>query len=267
MSTQTQAGYNRYVNMAESRGPLAAKFATQIIETCRPFVTKPPGEWDVLDIGCGYAHTVAELARNCRSAVGIEPTADLYAEAAALATNLSLPTLGVRRQGIYELTEVGQYDLVVLDNVFEHLPKQAEALDVISQVLRPGGAAFLLMPNKLWPIEVHYRLPFLSYLPLGLANRYLRASGRGTDYADASYAPTYFRLRRLLRKHPEFRFHFVLPAIPSATMAGSPLHYRAGMAILRRIPLMWVISKAFLVVVQKTAAGPLAAADPGLPRP
>jgi SAM-dependent methyltransferase len=165
---------------------------------------------------------------------------------AAGVTNLTF-----RQMSIYDLCDVNRYDLVVLDNVFEHLPDQPLALERISKSLKPGGAVFLLMPNKLWPIEAHYGLPFLSYLPLRLANIYLRLTGRAKDYTDASYAPTYFRLRRLLRARPELSFQFVLPADPSATTKGNALHYRLGIAAIRRFPILWAISKAILVVAVK----------------
>ncbi|MCS6864421.1 MAG: class I SAM-dependent methyltransferase [Gemmata sp.] len=251
----TTALYDHYQNMADSRGKLAALFAKQIISTTGSFISKPPSEWDVLDVGCGYGHTLLEISKICRRAVGIEPTPNLFNEALKL-LKLKLTShqsnCVVRQQNIYELDETDAYDLVILDNVFEHLPDQPRALSIISRSLRIGGAAYLLMPNKLWPIEVHYKLPFLSYLPLQLANLYLKITRRGTDYTDASYAPTYFRLCHLLNEQKEFKYQFVLPAIPTATMSGSPWHYRLGMQLLKRFPALWLISKSFLVIAQKT---------------
>jgi 2-polyprenyl-3-methyl-5-hydroxy-6-metoxy-1,4-benzoquinol methylase len=244
-------GYDRYRNMADTRAPLAQRFARQILLTSQPFLSAAPGELDVLDVGCGYGHTALELARSCRSVVGIEPTPNMHECAVRLREESGMANLEFRNTSIYELADIGKYDLVVLDNVFEHLPDQPGALKKLCACLKPGGAVFLLMPNKLWPIEVHYGLPFLSYLPLRLANWYLRLTGRGTDYTDASYAPTFFRLRRLLRAVPELSFQFVLPADPSGTMGGTALHYRLGMAAIRRFPLLWTISKAFLVVAVK----------------
>lgn len=250
-ASNTLPGYDQYRNMADTRAPLAQRFARQILHTSQSFLSAAPAELDVLDVGCGYGHTALELARTCRSVVGIEPTPSMHARADLLRAESGLTNLEFRHGGLYELADVAQYDLVVLDNVFEHLPDQPLALQKISACLKPGGAVFLLLPNKLWPIEVHYGLPFLSYLPLRLANGYLRLTGRGTDYTDASYAPTYFRLRRLLRAVPELSFQFVLPADPSGTMGGTALHYRLGMAAIRRFPLLWSISKAFLVVAVK----------------
>jgi 2-polyprenyl-3-methyl-5-hydroxy-6-metoxy-1,4-benzoquinol methylase len=249
--TSDRPGYDQFRQMLEVRGPLAAGFARQILETTRPFLPAPAEELTVLDVGCGYGHTALELARRCRRVVGIEPSKTLAEAAFQLKEHAGQANLEFRHQDLYELAETERYDLVVLDNVFEHLPDQPRALEMISACLKPKGVAFLLMPNKLWPIEPHYFLPFLSYLPLRLANGYLRLTGRGTDYTDASYAPTYFRLNRLLRARKELSFQYVLPADVSLAMAGRSWHYRLGVAALRRFPWLWAISKAFLVVAVK----------------
>ncbi len=183
-------------NMHDERAPLAESFARQILLTCRPYLPAAPAELSVLDVGCGYGHTALALARQCRRVAGIEPEAALATSAERLAEASGLANLEFRRQSVYDLDERECYDLAVLDNVFEHLPDQPLALRKVSDALRAGGVLYLLVPNKLWPVEVHYRLPFLSYLPPGLANRYLRLTGRGQDYTDASYSPTYWRLNR-----------------------------------------------------------------------
>ena len=231
--------------MLESRAPQARAFAKQILETVRPFVTPRT----VLDVGCGYGHTAYELSKACEFVVGIEPYEQLARHGIALASER--PNLEIRHQGIYELDELERYDLIVLDNVFEHLPDQPHALERLSAALRPGGALYLLMPNKLWPVEVHYRLPFLSYLPVPIANRYLQLTKRGTDYTDASYAPTYWALRRMLDARAELTYQFVLPADVSLADGGSALHYKLGIAAIQRFPALWAISKAFLVVAVK----------------
>ncbi len=211
----------------------------------------PDGDLDVLDVGCGYGHTAIELARRCRYVVGLEPSFPLLEHAQGLLGQSGLANVAFRQGGVYELSETSCYDLIVLDNVFEHLPDQPRALEMLSAALRPGGLLYLLTPNKLWPVEVHYGLPLLSYLPLRLANRYLRWSGRGTDYTDASYAPTYFSLNRMLRARKELTFQYVLPAHLELAAAGRSLHYRWGAAIIRRFPWLWVISKALLVIAKK----------------
>lgn len=243
--------YDHFTDMREVRGPLGEAFARQVLETTGSQLSKPVGALDVLDIGSGYGHTALGLARVCSSVLGLEPSAPLVAVAEELARSEGLANLAFRHGGVETLTLEGAFDLVVLDNVYEHLPNQADALDRINLALRPGGVLYLLVPNRAWPIEAHYRLPGLSWLPLRWANAYLRWSGRGTDYEDASYAPTYFSLRRMLRGQLDWDFEFTLPGVPSATVAGTPWHYRLGMRLLGRCPGLWAISKALLVVAVK----------------
>jgi 2-polyprenyl-3-methyl-5-hydroxy-6-metoxy-1,4-benzoquinol methylase len=243
--------YDANGRMLSERAALAGDFARQILDTTAPFRPSPADALDVLDVGCGYGHTAIELARQCRHVVGMEPSFPLVEHARGLLAQNSLANVEFRQGGVYDLAETSRYDLVVLDNVFEHLPDQPRALAMLSVALRPGGLLYLLMPNKLWPVEVHYRLPLLSYLPLRLANRYLRWSGRGTDYTDASYAPTYFSLNRMLRARSEFTFQYVLPAHLELAAAGRSLHYRLGAAMIRRFPWLWVVSKALLVIAKK----------------
>lgn len=237
--------------MLRERAPRAADFSRQILETIRPFLHQPIATLHVLDIGSGYGHTAIELARACAQVTGIEPSKPLYEFAVDLKTRERQPNVEFVNQGIYEYGDASEYDLIVLDNVLEHLPDHRFAIQRIAGFLKPRGVALIVVPNKLWPLEVHYRLPFLSYLPLRWANWYLRLSGRGEDFTDASYAPTYWGLKRLFRKFPDLSWQFVLPANLSWTTAGSAWHYRAGVAALRRFPGLWSISKVFVIAAMK----------------
>jgi SAM-dependent methyltransferase len=243
--------YDHYRDFSQSRGPLTDAFARQILATTRSWLPRAAAECDVLDVGSGYGGTAMSLARDFRSVVALEPAEHLHRTAVDRAAELTDLAVDFRWGGVEQLAEVEAYDLVVLDNVYEHLPDHERALEAVTRALRPGGVLYLLVPNKLWPIEAHYSLPFLSWLPLSLANRYLRLARRGSSYEDASYAPTYWQLRRALRRRPDLTFEFVLPGDPGATVAGAPWHYRLGMALLRRFPPLWAVSKALLVVAVK----------------
>jgi SAM-dependent methyltransferase len=247
--------YDAFTGFEQSRGEKAEMFARQVLATTASWSSKPVSELEVLDVGSGYGHTARELAKSCRTVVGLEPMGDLHHVAQRLAENV--PPLSFRHGGVEDLSDVEAFDLIVLDNVYEHLPDHELALERITTALRPGGVLYLLVPNRLWPLEAHYRLPFLSWLPLPLANRYLQLSGRGADYADASHAPTYWSLRRELGRQPDLDWTFTLPGDPTATQAGTPLHYRLGMAALAKLPALWAISKALLVVATKYPRPPI----------
>lgn len=242
-------GYDRHgPGMATQRGPRAHDFAQQILRTTAPFRTKPMDEMRVLDVGCGYGFTSLALSEHVAEVIGIEPVKPLYELALSLLPNKRRAKVSFRCMDISDLEDEAVYDLIVLDNVFEHLANQSKALGVISRALAPQGLLYLLTPNRLWPVEVHYGLPFLSYLPLPLANLYLRLSGRGTDYRDASYAPIYWGLNSLLDAQSSLSYQYVLPADLSLTTVGARWHYRLGVALIRRFPPLWAVSKSFLVI-------------------
>ena len=245
--TSDTAQPSYFIDAAGSKSPDAAR---QILAATRPFRTLPERELDVLDVGCGFGYTAVALGQECRSVTAIEPSPGLFERATSVVNESGLPNVALSRRSIDQIDERERFDLVVLDNVLEHVPDQPRALAVIFTALRPGGILYVLVPNKLWPIEAHYALPFLSWLPLKLANRYVRLAGKAESYEDASYSPTYGRLVRLLRT-TGFKPNFVVPADLSLTVGGAALHYRIGAALIRRMPVLWRVAKGFLVVAVK----------------
>lgn len=88
--------------------------------------------------------------------------------------------------------------VVICAQVYEHVPDAQTLFDEIHRILRPGGVVFFSGPNWLFPVEPHYFLPFLHWLPGRWANSYLRIVGKGDVYYERSYS--YWRLRRMLNK-------------------------------------------------------------------
>ena len=77
------------------------------------------------------------------------------------------------------------FDVVVSNHVIEHVgqrPDQKVHVSEMLRVLRPDGLAYLATPNRWTVVEPHFRLPFLSWLPAGLRDGYVRLAGRGAAY-------------------------------------------------------------------------------------
>jgi SAM-dependent methyltransferase len=80
--------------------------------------------------------------------------------------------------------ESEQFDFVVCNHVYEHVPDAGALFGEIYRILKPKGICYLACSNKYWLIEPHYKLPFLSWIPKSLANAYLRFLSLGGDYEE-----------------------------------------------------------------------------------
>ena len=77
------------------------------------------------------------------------------------------------------------FDVVVSNHVIEHVgdaAARARHLVEIARVLTADGRAYLAVPSRWMPVEPHYHLAFLSWLPRPLRSPYLRLRGRGAIY-------------------------------------------------------------------------------------
>lgn len=83
-------------------------------------------------------------------------------------------------------------DIVVLNQVYEHVVDPDAVITEVVRVLRPDGVLFCGFGNKYQVMEPHYRLPFLSWLPARLADWYVARFGRAESYYER------FRSRRRL---------------------------------------------------------------------
>lgn len=66
------------------------------------------------------------------------------------------------------------FDVVVSNHVIEHVPDQKKHVEEIVRATKNGGYIYLATPNKYWITDPHYKLPFISWLPRGVSNKYLQ---------------------------------------------------------------------------------------------
>jgi SAM-dependent methyltransferase len=77
------------------------------------------------------------------------------------------------------------FDVVLTNHVIEHVgdeEAQRAHLREVRRVLRNDGVAYLAVPCRWMLVEPHFKLPFLSWLPMPLSHAYVRLAGKGTHY-------------------------------------------------------------------------------------
>lgn len=121
----------------------------------------------LLDLGCGSGEIAGYLAEHCQVTC-----ADRVDQRIA---GTQLPFQ--RSESPLPFTD-GSFDVVISNHVIEHTQDPHDHLSEIRRVLRAGGVAYLATPNRLWPWEVHARLPLLHYLPWRLFSRIGVSLGR-----------------------------------------------------------------------------------------
>jgi 2-polyprenyl-3-methyl-5-hydroxy-6-metoxy-1,4-benzoquinol methylase len=148
--------------------------AVAVFRTLEHFSTFDIAQARWLDIGCGSGGMAAALAGHAAEVTGIDP--EPWPQWTALMqqhANLRL------LQGGYDSDPLcgKQVDVVVCNQVYEHVPDPVRLIRFMHASLRPGGIAYFAGPNLLFPIEPHTLWPFVHWLPRSFAVGLMRALG------------------------------------------------------------------------------------------
>ena len=168
----------------------------------------------ILDLGCSLGWFVETAVEDGASAVGIDIDApglatarrDRDARCAFLAADGE--ALPFRDHSV---------DVVVFNHIYEHVVDPDAVMAEIRRVLSPDGIAYLGLGNRLGLIEPHYKLPFLSWLPHRMSDRYVRMFHRADHYYERFR--TLPGLRRMTAGLHVYDYSFSVVADPSVFAA------------------------------------------------
>ena len=220
----------------------------------------PLRERRVLDLGCGVGEYVRAFARRGAHALGTDIAVPRLVEARRRAQ--AAATRGV--DGF--LAAAGEtlpfadasLDVVVLNEVIEHVADDRATLREVARVLRPGGTCILFAPNRLYPFETHGiywrgryifgNIPLVNWLPARLRERLVpHARAYRHDDWQRLIAGTALRLVDHTYVYPGF--DNIEARSPRLARIVRALCYRAEGTALRRFGL------SHLVVLRRDEAG------------
>lgn len=95
----------------------------------------------VLDYGCGAGGSLLEMRNMGIDAYGIEADANVQQVVDSLGLRIHIGTI---EEAPYQN---GQFDLIILNQVIEHLPDPSATLSKLEKFLKPGGRMALSFPN------------------------------------------------------------------------------------------------------------------------
>lgn len=206
-----------------------------------------PEDGRLLDAGCGRKLMLADIFKGrCRLAVGIDLEEMTGSGPGARGVRSDINALPVAPAA---------FDVVAMRSVSEHLREPALAFGEIARVLRPGGAAIILCPNKWYYSSIVSRL-----LPERAASRLLKLIFGRNVYDNF---PTYYRAntRRSVRNLAEGAGLVMERALPCEHppdyLKLFPLLFHLGVywdrITARWPPLQW-LAVSYLFVLRKPGA-------------
>lgn len=122
----------------------------EILDAVIRRTVRPPADARILEIGCGTGHNLAMLQRfGSVEAAELDPHARRLAE-----QRLGTPVHDEALPGLADRV-TGDFDLIALLDVLEHVEDDSGALRAIHRMLRPGGALLLTVPINKWMWTAH----------------------------------------------------------------------------------------------------------------
>lgn len=150
----------------------------------------------ILDIGCGLGVYVRKFREFSDRVYGIDIDEKRLKKGAETTPGLMLAV------GEHLPFKDGAFDVIVLNEVIEHVRDDAATLAEAERILAPGGRIVIYAPNRLYPFETHGiylgdrfifgNIPFINWLPDPLRNRLVP---HARAYTKAGIRRTYSALR------------------------------------------------------------------------
>lgn len=129
----------------------------------------------VLDLGCGRGEFVAFLRTKGVRAFGVELDSRFVKSGEILGERFSdeYPILSLSDAAGQTIFPDGYFDMIVSDQVLEHVAELDTVAKQIARLLRPGGMTVHKFPAKFKVMEPHYHLPLVHWLPKSKVRRSL----------------------------------------------------------------------------------------------
>lgn len=92
------------------------------------------------------------------------------------------------------------FDIAWSNAVIEHVGNEEKQVFFLKELARTCKKFYITTPNRLFPFELHTRLPFLHWLPKKIFDKILVSTSKKWAAGDYMHLLTYRKIKTLLRK-------------------------------------------------------------------
>lgn len=171
-----------------------------------------PEDTRILEVGAGYGLASICLAMMGFSVTALEPGGTGFEDyvgtssAFAVVCNVNLEHIESGAETA-NFDGIPQFDLIISNNVIEHVREVEKAFENLSLALKNDGLMIHSCPNYAFPYEPHFGIPLLPFHP-ALTRYFLPKRISGSDLWASLNFITSFRLKNMYRRegmHVAFR--------------------------------------------------------------
>ncbi|KQC10670.1 MAG: hypothetical protein APR62_11705 [Smithella sp. SDB] len=127
----------------------------------------------IIDIGCGSGHIAAYFSE-CNSVWAVDVADQVSPEVRQKINFIKI------EKDLSQFFD-GGFDIAILNHVLAHTEDKLKLLMEVNRLLKNNGICYVANPNKYYPIEPYYRIPFLHYLPQRLFLKLAKYLGRNKE--------------------------------------------------------------------------------------
>lgn len=190
---------------------------------------------NILDIGAGSGH-IAEFFSQRNKVWGVDATLQLkdnsgFFEDFRIVKDEALPFADC------------SFDIVLSNHIAAYLPNKNLHFQEIQRVLKPGGLCYFATPNRNFPLDPHFKVPFLHYFPDKQFNFLMHVLGK---FKEPVYLQSLQNALQLAQKH------LLRPVDYSVPIIRNPKQFHMSSRAIPRAPgLFKWISPTIVLILEK----------------
>jgi len=159
----------------------------------------------VLDMGCGNGGVAVAGALRGHRVTAVDIDVGSVARTLARAEAWGVHVDALQGDASFLGLPDESFDLVVMNDIIEHVEDPDSAVDEARRVLRPGGLAYIHAPQRWSPVSIvrdpHYGLTGVSAMPRPIARWYVCKVRRVSQTYDMTVLPSTWGLRAMISRH------------------------------------------------------------------